>query len=141
MAFCSSCGVQNEDGSMFCSNCGNRFESSSEQPAKHIPNYEDQSNSSPPPQQPQYYDGNQNYPQPQHNQQQYSGSYQPPTAYGQPYGMVPIEDRLSIILYIVSFLFFPIGIIVFFANRRSRPNSAKNIAITTVLGFILLWAL
>ncbi|OLS24457.1 MAG: hypothetical protein HeimC2_22630 [Candidatus Heimdallarchaeota archaeon LC_2] len=144
--YCSSCGMQNEDGSMFCSNCGNTLDSSSGQPAKQLSNYNESSYSAQPPHQPSYVENqsNQDYifqnqqQQQQYNQPQLSGSYQGQDSYRQShYGPPMIQDKINPLLYVLIVFFFPIGILLFFANRRTKPQSAKNIAIATVIGIIL----
>lgn len=147
MVFCESCGVQNEEGSLFCFNCGTQQNSSPEKPAKQLSNSDAQFNSrSIDQQKPKYVnhqvqysnqDIYQNQPPPQYNQPQYSSSYPSQNGYDQSnFSQYPLEDKINPILYILSFLFFPIGLIVFFANKQTKPQAAKNIAVVTVIGFL-----
>ncbi|MFV2015520.1 MAG: zinc-ribbon domain-containing protein [Candidatus Heimdallarchaeota archaeon] len=149
MIFCSACGAQNEDGSVFCSNCGTKLEVSQQQPTqqKSDPYQSTQFQSSP--QKNQYvddqsygYDKNlyQNNPTQYDTQQNYG---QRPVAYGksrygQPYDQFTYEDRVHPGLYILAFIFFPIGLILYFSNKRQKPKSARNLLILSIIG-IFLW--
>lgn len=142
--FCPACGVQNDEGSVFCANCGTKFSNSQHQ-SEYYQNT---------PQKPQYTDNQtndydkalyQNNP-PQSNRQQ---SYrQQPETYGgrqygqprpQPYGHYPVEDRISPLLFVLSFFIFPLGLILYFSNKRQKPRSAKNLLIITIIGFFIIF--
>ncbi len=149
--FCPACGVQNEEGSVFCANCGTKFSNSQHQ-SESYENTQYQNT----PQKPQYTD-NQIYGRdsalyqnntPQSNKQQ---SYrQQPETYGgsqygqprpQPYGDYPVEDRISPLIFVLSFFIFPLGLILYFANKRQKPRSAKNLLIVTIMGFFIFFVL
>lgn len=146
MTYCSACGVQNEDGSLFCANCGSKLDSPSQQLGGQKAIDQNPQYQSPP----QYTD-NQSHNQDSNLYQSNSPNYSSqanygnqPSAYsaqqyGQPYSQYPIEDRVSFWIYIVSFLFFPAGLILYFSNRQQKPKAAKNIMILTIVGFFFLW--
>lgn len=147
--FCPACGVQNDEGSVFCANCGTKFTNSQHQ-SESYENTQYQNI----PQKPQYTDNQtygydkalyQNNP-PQSNVQQ---SYrQQPERYGsrqygqpvsQPYGQYPVEDRISPILFVLSFFIFPLGLVLYFSNKQQKPRSAKNLLTATIIGFFIIW--
>ncbi|MHA2031104.1 MAG: zinc ribbon domain-containing protein [Candidatus Kariarchaeaceae archaeon] len=150
MVFCPGCGVQNDEGAKFCSNCGTTMDTVSQQSVNTVPVSYNQDS----PQNPQYVNntnyGNQsnlyqNNP-PQHGQRttydRDQGMHQPtgyaqPRGYDQHSGMYPVEDKVNPFLYILA-LFFPIGIMLYFTNRREKPRSARNFLIAAFIGFFIL---
>jgi hypothetical protein len=156
MIFCPGCGVQNDEGSRFCSNCGTIIERADEKPAKTVSENYGQPMNQGSPQNPQYANNidyseenhlyqnqppqympqtqQRNQPVTYQQQQQYSGY---PAPHSQQYGAYPVEDKVNPLLYLIA-LFFPIGILLYFANRRQKPRSARNFLTAAIIGFFLL---
>lgn len=48
-----------------------------------------------------------------------------------------MEDRTSVGLAIVSFIFPIVGLILFFAKKKDTPKAAKSYLIAAVIGFVI----
>ena len=113
--YCPQCGMKNETDAKFCENCGLKLQQQANQVEK--PLYE-------PPM------------AVQSSQDPYSTRPSSildglPTAASGDYA-----DHVSAPYYILSFLFWPIGIFLWAFHRSNKPEAAKNLFVSTLAGFI-----
>jgi hypothetical protein len=47
------------------------------------------------------------------------------------------EDKLNTVLAILSFVIPLVGIIIYFSNRKTKPNTAKSALIAALLGLLV----
>lgn len=130
--FCSKCGMQNPDGSAFCSGCGASFEgdvSAASQPFQQVPPMQQPMNQVPPMQQPQQFPGQPMPGQPMPGQpmpgQPMPNGAQP--AYAAPYYGAPAKKSktVPIVLGIAGALVVAF-LIVLFTVIIPKSSSGKN---------------
>ncbi len=149
LMYCPECGVNNDEGALFCSNCGAKLDASAAKPAAPISSTPTTpSPGVPPANQPGYQQPPPGYGQPGYQQSPpgygQPGYQQPPPGYGQPgyqSGNVAYQpyqmDHIDTIWYICAFFIFPIGFIMWFTNKDTKPKSAKNMLIIAVISLVL----
>ena len=140
--YCPECGTKADPDLKFCGNCGSSIQSEPVKPVEKAPEkpsgYQPpQQGYQQPPQQGYQQPPQQGYQQPpQQGYQQpgYQGGYQP--GQGSAYQGMQL-DEFPVWYYICSFFFFPLGIILYFTNKDTKPQASKNILIVTAISFVI----
>ena len=121
--FCPECSTNNTDDAQYCVNCGMNLSKARQHVQSNKTMFQNQSIV--------------DYDQPYQFEEQHR-THSPIIDNLEDARIADHRDQISSTYLIISFLFFPIGIVLWSLNQQNKPESAKNILAASVAGFFVI---